>query len=98
MNAGMHTAHRPIFAPALMLATALNGLLVAVVAASPIPSSYSADGVVGPSNTGEVTLNSRPLSQPLVTPGTVNLGTFQVQSLPEGASVTYHDMPFQNLG
>jgi hypothetical protein len=56
--------------------------------------SIQTNGIVGSSNTGVVTLNSTPTTVPLLAPGTINLGTFQVQPQPDGVSVNYNNVPF----
>jgi hypothetical protein len=56
--------------------------------------SIQYNGMVGTSNTGVVTLQNPTSATSLLAPGTINLGTFQVQSQPDGVTVNYNNVPF----
>ena len=82
-----------------MLALVLGGLIASGAQASPAPVYYySTTGNVGGLTTGPITFtgnnSSGPSSDGTVLPGAINLGQFQTQPLPTGATLTLNETPF----
>jgi hypothetical protein len=82
-----------------MLALVLGGLIASGAQASPTPAYYySTTGNVGGLTTGPITFtgnnSSEPTSNGAVLPGAINLGQFQTQPLPPGATLTLDNTPF----
>jgi len=82
-----------------MLALVLGGLIASGAQASPTPVYYySTTGTVGGLTTGPITFtgnnSSEPSSNGSVLPGAINLGQFQTQPLPTGATLTLDNTPF----
>ncbi len=106
MNAGMRTGRRYLHRLSLVLVA--SGLLATTASAAPISGgsayTYSTTGFVGSmgSSTGGVATSDPYISyngittgQPLLTPGSFSLGSFQVASLASAdASHTVNDLPF----
>jgi hypothetical protein len=82
-----------------MLALVLGGLIASGAHASPTPVYYySTTGDVGGLTTGPITFtgnnSSGPSSNGTALPGAIDLGQFQSQPLPPGATLTLNETPF----